>query len=74
MNDIRKISIGPDYKSAFHYTVSQDVINGTHKIHHIKSESDGSYTIYVENDENEIFAWKKVSSTVPVTLEYNIDF
>lgn len=74
MRDIRKISIGPDYKSAFHYSVGQDIINGSHKIKNIKSEQDGSYTIFVENDENEMFAWKNVSSTVPVVIEYNIDF
>lgn len=74
MRDIRKISIGPDYKSAFHYSVGQDIINGSHKIKNIKSEEDGSYTIFVENDENEMFAWKNVSSTVPVVIEYNIDF
>lgn len=74
MRDIRKISIGPDYKSAFHYSVGQDIINGSHKIKNIKSEVDGSYTIFVENDVSEIFAWKNVSSTVPVVVEYNIDF
>ncbi len=74
MRDIRKISIGPDYKSAMHYSVDQYVISGSHKINNIKSETDGSYTIFVENSANELFAWKNISSTYPVVVEFNIDF
>ena len=38
--DIRKISIGPDYKSgAMHYIVGQEVLNGSYKIHLIKNYS-----------------------------------
>ena len=74
MRDIRKLSIGPDYETAFHYTVSQDVINGTHKVTGIKAEHDGSHTIFVENAENEIYAWKTISASVPVVVEYNIEF
>ena len=38
--DIRKISVGSDYKSgAMHYIVGQDVLGGTHKIHLIQEES-----------------------------------
>ena len=40
MNDIRKIAVGPDYKSgAMHYIVGQDVLNGTHHIHLIKYDT-----------------------------------
>lgn len=74
MRDIRKISVGPDYKNALHYTVGQDIISGTHKINNIKPENDGSYTIFVENDQSEVFAWKNVSHTVPVVVEFNINF
>lgn len=74
MRDIRKISVGPDYKNAMHYSSGQDIISGTHKITSIKPEDDGSYTIWVENENNEAFAWKTISSTVPVVVEYNIDF
>ena len=36
--DIRKISIGSDYKSgAMHYIVGQDVLGGSHKIHLIQA-------------------------------------
>ena len=37
MSIIRKISIGPDYKSgAMHYITGQSVLNNTHTIHLIK--------------------------------------
>jgi hypothetical protein len=35
--DIRKISVGPDYKSgAMHYLVGQVILNGSYVIHLIK--------------------------------------
>ncbi len=73
--DIRKISVGPDYKSgAMHYLVGQDVLNGTHRIHLIKYDSDlQSYKIYIEEDDV-VILWKEFSSTMPVSIEYNINF
>ena len=39
--DIRKISVGPDYKSgAMHYIVGQEILGGSHKIHLIKYDSE----------------------------------
>ena len=39
--DIRKISVGPDYKGgAMHYIVGQAVLSGAYKIHHIRHEED----------------------------------
>ena len=50
--DIRKISIGPDYKSgAMHYIVGQPVLNGTYAIHLIKFDIEReSILIYIIND------------------------
>jgi len=43
--DIRKISIGADYKSgAMHYIVGQSVLGGSHQIHLIQADGD-SYKI-----------------------------
>ena len=40
MTDIRKISIGPDYKSgAMHYIVGQKVLGDSYEIRHIKYDS-----------------------------------
>ena len=50
--DIRKISVGPDYKSgAMHYLVGQPVLNGSYSIHLIKFEEvKKSFLIYIENE------------------------
>ena len=75
MGAIRKISIGPDYKSgAMHYLVGQDVLGNTHKIHLIKFNNDkSSIQIWIQL-RNEIFLWKEFSDTVPISIEYDINF
>ena len=71
--DIRKISIGPDYKSgAMHYLVGQKVLNGEYCIHLIRCV-DNEYRIWIERDD-EIMLWKSFTPTVPVSVEYNINF
>jgi hypothetical protein len=74
--EIRKISIGPDYKSgAMHYIVGQRVISDSHEIHLIKYDGDsGSYKIYVISAKNEVFLWKEFTSTVPISIEYSLLF
>lgn len=74
--DIRKISIGPDYKSgAMHYIVGQDVLNGHYKIHLIKYyEETDSIKIWIESDEMEVMLWKEFTSAMPISIEYNINF
>ena len=74
--DIRKISVGPDYKGgAMHYIVGQDVLGGTNKIHLITYGNDReSFKIYIINDNKEVILWKEFNSTVPVSIEFNIDF
>lgn len=70
--DIRKISIGPDYKSsAMHYIVGQEVLGGDYVIHLIRSEDDG-IKIWIEKN-NEVFLWKKFTVSMPVSIEYNIN-
>mgnify|MGYP005989391903 CR=1 FL=1 len=73
--DIRKISIGPDYKSgAMHYLVGQEVLNGTYKIHLIKYyEESQSVKIWIER-EDEVMVWKEFTHTMPISIEYNINF
>ncbi len=70
--DIRKISIGPDYKSsAMHYIVGQAVLGGDYMIHLIRSEDDG-IKIWIEK-EDEVLLWKRFTITMPVSIEYNIN-
>jgi hypothetical protein len=75
--DIRKISIGPDYKSgAMHYLVGQHVLGGRYTIHLIQYESESSsHKIWIENPKTqEVLCWKEFTSTVPISVEYNIEF
>jgi hypothetical protein len=74
--DIRKISIGPDYKSgAMHYIVGQKVLGDSNEIHLIKyQENTNSFLIYIINKKNEVVLWKEFCSSVPVSIEFNIDF
>lgn len=74
--DIRKISVGPDYKSgAMHYIVGQGVLGDTHEIHLIKYDHDTlSIKIYIINKRNEVLLWKEFNSTVPISIEYNINY
>lgn len=73
--EIRKISIGADYKSsAMHYILGQDVLNGSHSIHLIDfDKTKESFRIYIEKD-NEVFLWKEFNKNIPVSVEYNIFF
>lgn len=73
--EIRKISVGPDYKSgAMHYLQGQEVLNGEYVIHLIQYDAHlGTYKIWIERDD-EILLWKEISPTMPVSIEYNINF
>jgi|TARA_R110000787_G_scaffold121173_1_gene232015 hypothetical protein len=72
--EIRKISIGPDYKSgAMHYILNQDVLGGTHTIHLITNNSEG-IKVYLINDKEEVLLWKSFTNTIPASIEYNIYF
>jgi len=55
------------------YVVGQPVLS-TYTIHVIKKESDGSISVYVENNKKEIVLWKNFNVTMPVVLEYNINY
>jgi len=73
--DIRKISIGPDYKSgAMHYIVGQSILNDSHTIHLIQQDKDkSSIKVWIERDD-EIYLWKEFNVNMPVSIEYNINF
>jgi hypothetical protein len=74
--NIRKISIGPDYKGgAMHYIAGQKVLDSSHEIHLIKLNIDKkSFEVYVMNGNNEVFLWKEFTHTMPIVVEYNINF
>jgi hypothetical protein len=72
--DIRKISIGSDYKNAMHYVVGQKVLGDTNEIHLIKIDKSGSIRIYIINKKQEVVLWKEFNDTIPISIEFNIDF
>jgi hypothetical protein len=73
--DIRKISVGPDYKSgAMHYIVGQKVLGDSNEIHLIKINNKKDVLIYIINQKEEVVLWKEFSPTVPISIEYNINF
>ena len=74
--DIRKIAVGPDYKSgAMHYIVGQSVLGNTSVIHLIKYvESEDAFKIWIESkDKKEVILWRSFLN-MPVSVEYNINF
>lgn len=54
------------------YTVGQSVLNKQYIVHDIKVSADG-YQVWIKKDD-EIVCWKNFSITMPVSLEYKIDF
>jgi hypothetical protein len=74
--DIRKISVGPDYKlSAMHYIVGQKVLGDSNEIHLIKHNIETqSIKIYIINEKEEVLLWKEFTSNMPIAIEYNINF
>lgn len=74
--DIRKISVGPDYKGgAMHYIVGQKVLGDSNEIHLIKHDSERhSIRIFIINQKQEVVLWKEFTSTIPISIEYNINY
>lgn len=74
--EIRKISVGPDYKNgAMHYIIGQKVLNDSNEIHLIKMDTDKmSVKIYIINEKQEVVLWKEFTSTIPISIEYNINY
>lgn len=72
MNIVRKISVGPDYMKCMHYVVGQEVLGRSYTIDSI-IQNDSSICIYIHKDD-EIVKWKEFSSTMPVSIEFKIDF
>jgi hypothetical protein len=72
--DIRKISIGSDYKTAMHYIVGQKVLGDTNEIHIIRKDASSSIKIYIINKKEEVVLWKEINATTPISIEFNINF
>jgi hypothetical protein len=74
--EIRKISVGADYKNnSMHYIVGQKILGDTNEIHLIKFDNiQNSFKIYIINQKEEVVLWKEFNSQMPISIEYNINF
>lgn len=78
MQQIRKLTIGTDYKNnAMHYVVGHQVLGKRYTVVNILQKVLGSqisYEVYIQRENNEIVLWKDFNSNMPISIEYNIDF
>jgi|TARA_B100001093_G_scaffold491381_1_gene531378 hypothetical protein len=74
MSNIRKISIGSDYKNdAMHYSVGQEVYGGHNICNILYDDNDLSYNIYIEKNQ-EVLPWKKFNKNMAVSIEYDLKY
>tara|TARA_R110000868_G_C10659976_1_gene745725 strand:- start:284 stop:511 length:228 start_codon:yes stop_codon:yes gene_type:complete len=73
-SNIRKISIGSDYKNdAMHYAVGQQVYGGHTISNIIFVEDDSSYNIHIKK-EDEVLPWKKFNKNMAISVEYDLEY
>tara|TARA_R100000544_G_C2162277_1_gene28222 strand:+ start:167 stop:388 length:222 start_codon:yes stop_codon:yes gene_type:complete len=71
-SQIRKITIGKDYKiDSMHYSVGQEVYGG-HTICDIIEEED-KYSIFIKK-KNNVLPWKDFNKNMAVSVEYNLEY
>ena len=74
MSNIRKISIGSDYKNdAMHYSVGQEVYGGHIICDIIADKQDGEYLIYIKKGD-EVLPWKKFNSNMAIAVEFDLKY
>ena len=74
MSNIRKISIGSDYKNdAMHYSVGQEVYGGHTICDIISNEKDKEYSIYIKKGQD-VLPWKKFNCNMAIAVEYNLHY
>ena len=75
-NRIRKISIAKNYISEdkiMNYVVGNHAY-GDYKVVAIEEHEDRSVIIYAKNNNDEIIEWKKFNASVPMVIEFSMDF
>ena len=74
MSNIRKISIGSDYKNdAMHYSLGQEVYGGHIICDIISDESNGEYSIYIKKND-EILPWKRFNRQMAIAVEFDLKY
>ena len=73
-SNIRKISIGSDYKNdAMHYSVGQEVYGGHNICDIVFNDEDYSYNIYITKNQ-EILPWKKFNRNMAISVEFDLKY
>jgi hypothetical protein len=58
-----------------HYIVGQKVLGDSNEIHLIKRDKETfSILIYIINKKEEVVLWKEFTSTIPISIEFNINY
>lgn len=58
-----------------HYIVGQNVFGDTYKVHKIiRDPNTGALRVYLINKKQEITLWKEFNTSMPISIEFNIDF
>ena len=59
-----------------HYIAGQEVLGGKYSIHLIQFDHiDQSYKIWIKSyNKDEVILWKEFKLTLPISLEFNINF
>ena len=74
MSNIRKISIGSDYKNdAMHYSVGQEVYGGHTICDILNSDKEGEYLIYIKKGD-EVLPRKKFNSHMAIAVEFDLEY
>lgn len=72
---IRKIWVGPNVLNSMTYHCGQNVLKGDYSIHSIRRDAQTqNITVNVIDASKQVFVWKEFNSTVPVSIEYDVDF
>jgi len=70
---IRKISIGVDYKQSMNFVLGQEVLDKSYVIEHIAFSDNSNIDIFIKKN-GEIIKWKTFNNSLPIAIEYKIDF
>lgn len=70
---VRRVSVGPNFKDAMNYLVGQEVMKGAGVIESIRRLESLDVEVWVRKG-NEIYLWKTISSAMPITVEYDLNF
>lgn len=70
---VRRLTVGPDYKTGMHYIVGNEVMGGKAIISDIVKNKNGYWEVWIKNPVEGIMKWKSFEN-VPVHIEHDCEF